>query len=78
MPGNWHVRCGAGEKSEIASNAYLLLTIVHKHEETAAGIVAAVFSSNGQYSSTIGLQGLGLIRANISAGDPHNYATLNY
>jgi len=23
-------------------------TIVHKHEETAAGIVAAVFSSNGQ------------------------------
>jgi hypothetical protein len=28
MPGNWHVRCGAGEKLEIASKAYLLLTIV--------------------------------------------------
>lgn len=27
MLGNWHVRCGAGEKPEITSNAYLLLTI---------------------------------------------------
>jgi len=26
MLGNWHVRCGAGEKLEIASKAYLLLT----------------------------------------------------
>lgn len=26
MLGNWHVPCGAGEKPEIASNAYLLLT----------------------------------------------------
>jgi hypothetical protein len=26
MLGNWHVRCGAGEKPEITSNVYLLLT----------------------------------------------------
>ncbi|MBB6448041.1 hypothetical protein HNR53_004767, partial [Bacillus benzoevorans] len=26
MQGNLHVPCGAGEKPEIASNAYLLLT----------------------------------------------------
>jgi len=26
MLGNWHVPCGAGEKPEITSNAYLLLT----------------------------------------------------
>lgn len=26
MPGNWHVPCGVGEKLEITSNAYLLLT----------------------------------------------------
>ena len=25
MLGNWHVPCGAGEKPEITSNAYLLL-----------------------------------------------------
>jgi len=28
MLGNWHVRCGAGEKLEITSKAYLLQTIV--------------------------------------------------
>jgi hypothetical protein len=27
MLGNWHVPCGAGEKPEITSNAYLLLTV---------------------------------------------------
>ena len=27
MLGNWHVPCGAGEKLEITSNAYLLPTI---------------------------------------------------
>ena len=26
MLGNWHVPCGVGEKLEITSNAYLLLT----------------------------------------------------
>ena len=26
MLGNWHAPCGAGEKLEITSNAYLLLT----------------------------------------------------
>jgi hypothetical protein len=30
MPGNWHVRCGAGEKLEITSNAYLLQPIVEE------------------------------------------------
>ena len=28
MLGNWHVPCGAGEKPEITSNAYLLLRLV--------------------------------------------------
>jgi hypothetical protein len=28
MMGNYHVPCGAGEKPEITSNAYLLLTYV--------------------------------------------------
>ena len=28
MLGNWHVPCGAGEKLEITSNAYLLPTLV--------------------------------------------------
>lgn len=28
MIGNYHVPCGVGEKLEITSNAYLLLTIV--------------------------------------------------
>ncbi len=28
MLGNWHVWCGAGEKLEMTSKAYLLLTIV--------------------------------------------------
>jgi hypothetical protein len=28
--GNWHATCGAGEKPEITSNAYLLLTIVEE------------------------------------------------
>jgi hypothetical protein len=27
MLGNWHVPCGAGEKPEMTSNAYLLLTV---------------------------------------------------
>ena len=27
MLGNWHVPCGAGEKLEITSNAYLLLRL---------------------------------------------------
>ncbi|QFG00435.1 hypothetical protein PB01_17405 [Psychrobacillus glaciei] len=27
MLGNWHVPCGVGEKLEITSNAYLLLTV---------------------------------------------------
>ena len=30
MLGNWHVPCGVGEKLEITSNAYLLLTLVKK------------------------------------------------
>lgn len=30
MLGNWHVRCGAGEKPEITSNAYLLLRLVEE------------------------------------------------
>jgi hypothetical protein len=29
MLGNWHVPCGAGEKPEITSNAYLLLTVIY-------------------------------------------------
>jgi hypothetical protein len=28
MMGNYHVPCGVGEKLEITSNAYLLLTLV--------------------------------------------------
>lgn len=28
MLGNWHVRCGAGEKLEIISKVYLLQTFV--------------------------------------------------
>ena len=30
MLGNWHVPCGAGEKPEITSNAYLLLRLVEE------------------------------------------------
>ncbi|MBE1556139.1 hypothetical protein [Sporosarcina limicola] len=30
MLGNWHVPCGAGEKLEITSNAYLLLRLVEE------------------------------------------------
>jgi hypothetical protein len=30
MTGNCHVPCGAGEKPEITSNAYLLLTLVQE------------------------------------------------
>lgn len=30
MMGNYHVPCGVGEKLEITSNAYLLLTLVKK------------------------------------------------
>lgn len=35
MLGNWHVRCGAGEKLEMTSNAYLLQTEFN-HDMTAA------------------------------------------
>jgi hypothetical protein len=31
MLGNWHVRCGAGEKLEITSKVYLLLTKIEKN-----------------------------------------------
>ena len=41
MRGNWHVRCGAGEKLEITSNAYLLLPIV----EQAAAVQMLYFFS---------------------------------
>ena len=30
MLGNWHVPCGAGEKPEITSNAYLLLRLAEE------------------------------------------------
>ena len=30
MMGNYHVPCGVGEKLEITSNAYLLLTLVEE------------------------------------------------
>ena len=30
MLGNWHVPCGAGEKPEITSNAYLLLRLAQE------------------------------------------------
>lgn len=32
MMGNYHVPCGAGEKLEITSNAYLLLTFLQEGE----------------------------------------------
>ena len=36
MRGNSHVRCGAGEKPEIISNAYLLLTIAQRWNRSIA------------------------------------------
>lgn len=45
MTGNCHISCGAGEKLEITSNAYLLLTKVEQ------GVVdqAASIVLNGSY-----------------------------
>ena len=37
MTGNCHVPCGVGEKLEITSNAYLLLTLV-KHDHHFDGL----------------------------------------
>ena len=31
MTGNYHISCGVGEKLEITSNAYLLLTFLKNH-----------------------------------------------
>lgn len=44
MLGNWHVPCGAGEKPEITSNAYLLLTLIQ--EGLPAFFVESLLSSN--------------------------------
>lgn len=41
MMGNYHVSCGVGEKLEITSNAYLLLTILK--------LISAHFSFKGHY-----------------------------
>ena len=35
MLGNWHVPCGVGEKLEITSNAYLLLTLLQEARITS-------------------------------------------
>jgi hypothetical protein len=41
--GNGHASCGAGEKLEITSNAYLLLTIVKRTKEQFATAAAPCF-----------------------------------
>jgi len=48
MMGNYHVPCGAGEKLEITSNAYLLRTRV---VEQAVIVAAFLIALNGQFSS---------------------------
>ena len=45
MLGNWHVPCGAGEKPEITSNAYLLLRLA---QEENLYIVIGIVVTKGE------------------------------
>jgi hypothetical protein len=49
MLGNWHVPCGAGEKPEITSNAYLLLTV---NEIRLNQLILIIHCNRGEYSNT--------------------------